>query len=228
MLVYMKFLIFGVCMVQRTSVPVALRRSPLAPRAAVPVLGLLALLLGGCSNSRTANKDNFTQAIQTFEKDNPERTRVCVSVNTGMTESTVAYTPESRKDDFFARLDGLGKLGYLTVKDTTVPGFFGPTEAIKIDVTPKFIQTFGEPSSSMEPCVGTFKLDRIDDFTEPSEMMGVKVSQVEATVKQVVTAEWTKNARLTQLVGYKVPPAERKQRYVLVLKDSGWAVSSLR
>lgn len=215
-------------MVQRTSVPVVLRRLPFTPRAALPVLGLLALLLSGCSNSRTANKDNFTQAIQTFEKTSPDPTRVCLFINTGMTESTAAYTPESRKSALLVRLNGLGKLGYLTVQNAMVPGFFGTTEAIKVDVTPKFIQTFGDPSSSMRPCVGSFKLVRIDDFTEPSEMMGVRVSQVEATVKQVVTAEWTKDATLTQLVGYKAPPAERKQRYLLVLKNSGWVASIVR
>jgi len=71
-------------------------------------------------------------------------------------------------------------------------------------------------------------VEHVDDFTAPAEMLGAQVSQVEATVKQTVTAAWTRDAELTKVVRYRAPTAERKQRYIMVLKNSGWVVGSLR
>ena len=195
--------------------------------AALPAFGVLALLLTSGSTSKVASKDTFAQAIRAFERAHPEQNRVCTYVNTGVISPSALYDAEDvQKKSWFAQWNELKRLGYLTMKDAKAP--FG-RKGLQIDVTPKYTQLFGEPSeSSNRVCVGTFKLQRVDDFTVPTSMMGFTMSQVDATVKQTVTAKWTQDAKLTRLVNYEVPPATRKQQYILILKDSGWVVNGLR
>jgi len=146
-----------------------------------------------------------------------------------MEDASADYRPSVRQEDYYVPMVALAKLGYLTITDTTGQGLFASQKVVRNTVTPKFIQMFGTPNSyTQDICVGTSSVEHVDDFTSPAEMLGYQVSQVEATVKQTVTAAWTKDAALTKVVRYRVPAAERKQRYVLVLKDSGWAVDSLR
>ena len=195
-------------------------------RAVLPTFGVLALLLTSGSTSKVASKDTFTQAIRAFELAHPDRNVLCTEVRTGVSESSGTYDNDIKKEYWFAPLIVLKGLGYLTMKDATAA--FG-RKGVRIDVTPKYTQLFGTPSE--EPttvCVGTFRLQSIEDFTVPASMMGYTMSQVDATVRQTVTAAWTKDARLTRAVQYQAPPATRKLRYILVLKDSGWAVDSVR
>jgi hypothetical protein len=195
-------------------------------RAALPVFSLLALVLTSGANSKAASKESFTQAIHAFEQAHPDRNVVCTHVHTALSDSSGTYDNDIKKQYWFAPLTVLKELGYLTMKDATAA--FG-RKGVKIDVTPKYTQLFGAPSEEPTPvCVGTFRLQSIQDFTEPSSMMGMTVSQVDATVRQTVTAAWTKDARLAKAVQYQAPPATRKVQYTLVLKDSGWVVGALQ
>jgi len=192
-------------------------------------LGLLVLLAGCGANPKAANKENFLKAIQAYEQAEPERTRLCTRVTTGIEDASADYQPSVRQEDYYVQMAALAQLGYLTITDTTGQGLFASQKVVRVAVTPKFVQTFGKPASYIQAvCVGTSSVEHVDDFTTPAEMMGYQVSQVEATVKQTVTAAWTKDKELTNVVRYRAPTAERKQRYVMVLKDSGWAVDSLR
>lgn len=178
-----------------------------------PVIRFLALALTGalvaCGDPKSANKGNFTTAIDAILKtENP----LCYIV------STQAFPLVIRKDGQFAygsslpQLNALVKAGVLSAKDSQksknyegIGGAENPNvAAIEFSVTPSGQTAYKE---KMEPnekwpqggagfCLGSAEVSKIVDFTEPTVEQGGTISQIQYIYKVKTAESWAQTPEI--------------------------------
>ncbi|WAH62309.1 hypothetical protein [Xanthomonas hortorum] len=98
------------------------------------------------------------------------------------------------------RADALVDAGLLTKRDTEVKAMFGnkmePATEYQITYTgKKFLVANGANTLAAQDafCTGKYTVVEVDNFTEPSDMMGVKLSQVNYRYKVDGADDWAKS-----------------------------------
>jgi len=181
-----------------------------------------AVLLSGCSDPKKASKGNFQAAIGHWIEKNPP----CLTVPQGeikpakdsdaeypryvdaspLTAKFAIENRERQEAPFAALVDA----GLMTVRDARISiraGLFDDTEkevpvhAYELSAEgKKAIATTpaasGLKSMSQRFCNGTPTIAEVVQFTEPAEMMGVKISQVSYRHHLENLPAWTQNAKL--------------------------------
>lgn len=178
-----------------------------------PIIRFLALAFTGvlvaCGDPKSANKGNFTTAIDEILKtENP----LCYIT------STQGFPLVIRKDGQFAygsskvQLDALVKAGVLAAKDTqknkNFEGFGGAenlkVEAVEYTVTPSGQTVYKEkldpnekwPQGGAGFCFGSAEVDSIIEFTEPKSEQGGIISEIKYTYKVKTAEAWTKTPEI--------------------------------
>lgn len=173
-----------------------------------PIIRFLALALTGalvaCGDPKSANKSNFTTAIDEILKaENP----LCYIT------STQGFPLVIRKDGQFAygsskvQLDALVKAGVLAAKNSkknkNFEGFGGAenstVEAVEYTVTPMGQTVYKEkldpndkwPQGGAGFCFGSAEVDKIIEFTEPKLEQGGTVSEIKYIYKVKRAEAWT-------------------------------------
>ncbi|MFC6592065.1 hypothetical protein ACFP81_08670 [Deinococcus lacus] len=193
------------------------------------------LALTGCDNKKKASKENFAAAIQAALEANPNSTKVCTEFSSPVKEREQDYYTSARQDDFFKKFVLLKDKGYLTITDR--PADAQNSEPyIRVAVTDKFISDFGEPQQKssffatvpgdIPVCYATARFKEVTDFTEPSEALGMKVSQVDYLMSRTLVTDkpWLKDQELLDALGLRLSLVDEKRQVTAVLKDSGWVV----
>jgi hypothetical protein len=190
---------------------------------------LAAVSVLACSNPKDATKSNFSRALQAYH----DEAKACLRVD-------VRFPHEAEKgSSTLPVLQELAARGLLTANDTQKVvqqvALFGAPPTRKVDATAFALSDAGKAISREETgwthstafCFGTPKGVEVTSFTEPADMMGVRISQVTYTYQVNDIADWAdsetlrKHSReLARAVASKGTPAQNKA--ALVLMNDGW------
>jgi hypothetical protein len=211
----------------------------------------LVIALAGCSDPKAATKSNFENAIQSWIGKNPPCFTVPSSplrAAAGEPDGGFPRYVDARPAAHPARVEAqakeaapfeaLAQSGLLSASDTEIEvraGFFGDGTA-KVPVKAYQLTEKGKAAVSMDGqktafsvpspqfCYGVPTIDEIVQFTEPGEMMGVKVSQVAYRYHLKDLPDWAKNAVMQsafpQLKKNVADSLEGKT--AVVLTNDGW------
>jgi len=200
------------------------------------VLVFLAIF-NGCSNPQDANETNFKNSVQAYlDKEYPK----CY-----YTENFPVTTEQMFSNEKLLRL--LAKIGILTEKETggkkhdvskgwgfdkdknMIPVYsYELTEEGRKYYTPE-AETRMNGNKVGGFCFGKAKVSAIDQFTEPSDMMGKKVSRVSFSYSVTGYPEWVKDDQVkSDIKGLKEDVESennpKKEIMDLILTNKGWVL----
>lgn len=187
----------------------------------------LALILAACGSAKDANKSNFSTAIQAYLD---TQNGLCAAVPANELPFTLGNQGMLGQQNK-QRADALADAGLLTKQDTEVKAMFGNkmepateyqiTDAGKKHLVAKGANTLGRQVAF---CTGKYAVIEVDNFTEPSDMMGVKVSQVNFSYKVEGAADWAKSEDLRAAYKHVVDQAQgnTQGKAALILTNDGW------
>lgn len=199
------------------------------PVICAAVLG--ALVLAGCGSKQDANEKTFKVAIQNFlDSAYPK----CYFF-----QNFPAVTTDFDLNNEKATLAALLKTGLVSVKDepheetqilgkkkTSIKPTFYLTEEGK-----KFYKADIEKTLGGKPiggfCVGKAKVQDIPQFTEPSDMLGQKISRVNYTYVVSDLPSWTKSPEILSAIPSLKPDVESENTPIkglnaVILTNNGW------
>jgi hypothetical protein len=190
--------------------------------------GILILSNSGCNDAKTLTKQNLEKPIQAFLDVQYPRCVVFadfpVKVRWGQIE-----------DEPLLRV--LVKSGLLTMSDVKNTSGTGPPVLPNFELTDegkKFYQAKanGSPRKGGGFCFGKAKIKNIEQFTEPAEFFGKKVSQVAYRYEVSDIPEWVKapeivkaNLWLASDISSKETPSSATE--TVVLANDGWVHPTL-
>lgn len=180
----------------------------------------IALALAACGSAKDANKSNFSKAIQAYLD---TQNGICANLPARELPFRLENQDmlgQGRK----ARADALADAGLLSKHDTELKALFGGTvPGTEYEVTELGRRYLGE-RHKFAFCTGSYTVVDVDNFTEPSDMMGMKVSQVNFHYKAKDTADWIKNDKVQAAYTNVAEEAKSDIRghAGLVLTNDGW------
>ncbi|EJC65573.1 hypothetical protein MJ863_02315 [Alcaligenes ammonioxydans] len=182
-----------------------------------------AALLAGCQDSRQANEENFSTAIQSYLD---SRDGLCV----GVPGRSYPYQAEHDSPlivEDRARLAALASVGLVRQ--------VGTEQAPRYELTPQadtYLRRAGsEPSQGERDafCTGRLVLKRINYFTEPASAGGFTVSQVNYVYHLADAAPWITDGAVLDayedLRALTAPEVQGQAR--LILTNKGWVHQNL-
>ncbi|KGM24878.1 hypothetical protein [Stenotrophomonas maltophilia] len=187
----------------------------------------LTLVLAACGSAKDPSKSNFSKAIQTYLDTNKG---LCAAVPAREIPFTLAdddrLGEQNRK-----RAAALVDAGLLIRRDTEVKSMFGtsmrPAGEYQItDTGKKFLVANAADTVAAQDafCTGRFAMVGVDTFTEPSDMMGVKLSQVNFRYKVDGADNWAKSEAVKASYRNFAEQVEGDipGKATLVLTNDGW------
>ncbi len=182
-------------------------------------MGSVVFALAACGNARDANKRNFSQAIQaSLDTQNG----LCAGVPAEKLPFTL--TSEYRPDRRNEQADALVDAGLLTKRETEVKALFGEkmVAATEYQITDSGKKYHVADAGAF--CTGKLAIVEVGNFTEPSEMMGVKMTQANYRYKVKDVADWAKSEKLrTAYPDFASKTRDEVQdQATLILTNDGW------
>lgn len=188
--------------------------------------GAAILLLAGCSNPKAASKSNFRAALQTWFDAHPE----CVSIgpSDALTVRADAFAGSNRIPDALARA------GLVTREEgtETSPGGNGAAESYKViryHPTAKAGNAIRKADDQFiggtDLCFAHRQIEEVTGFTEPGDMMGMRVSQVDYRYRLRDVAPWATDPNLRPVLpslSSRIANIEGNDKAELVLTNTGW------
>lgn len=192
----------------------------------------LALVLAACGSAKDANKSNFRKAIQAYLD---TQAGLCVPLPSAKIPFTLMHKREFMQEPV-EKADALVEAGLLTSRKIEAKGQFTdrlqPANEYQITALgKKYLVDSGAASgfSRAAFCTGKFSVVEVENFTEPGDMMGVKVSQVHFRYKVQAAADWIQSAKLRELHAdlSKQAQGETSAKATLILTNDGWVHEKL-
>ncbi|AWG34573.1 MAG: hypothetical protein LKF64_10980 [Alcaligenes faecalis] len=184
---------------------------------------VVAGLLAGCQDSKKANEENFSTAIQSYLD---TRDGLCVGVPGRVYPYQAEHDSPLIVEDR-ARLAALAKVGLLRqVGKEDAPRYELDANADTYLRRSNAEQSQGERDAF---CTGRLVLDRISDFTEPASAGGFTVSQVNYVYHLADAAGWIKDsAVLDTYEDLRALTAQQVQgKARMILTNKGWVHQNL-
>ncbi len=207
---------------------------------AIFCVSILANLITGCDNSKTANDDNFKKVIAAVL---PEQQLNCfdlggIGSSSAFSESVPIDFPLNLvKGEEPLKIKALVKAGVLSTSEVTVTRYFIGSHnfpGTRYSLTKSSENFFKKnlPSLSFTRkngfCFGETEMDKVINFTEPENVNGNTISQVKYTYKIKNLPNWMEDSEVqtlfpevAEMVRTKNNPAE--DTITLVLTNKGWA-----
>jgi hypothetical protein len=198
-------------------------------KTALKIIAISALVfsVSACGSEKDANKSNFSKAIQAYLD---TQNGLCA----GLPAKSVPFTlspPQMFNTDSIDRANALAAAGLLSTQKTEVKAMFGNKmdPATQYDLTEagkKYLVTLGAGTLNQQAafCTGKDKMVEVDTYTEPADMRGIKVSQVNYHYKVEDAADWAKVEGLRGV--YKnfadYAKGDIQAKAVLILTGDGW------
>lgn len=194
----------------------------------------VALVIGslgaGCADKKDASKTNFKNAIQAFLDTSPG---LCFTPPASAVPFTLQAGPELSfgvGPGMKTRADALVDAGLLKRQDTTIKAPFGaPTPGFEYSLTDAgekaLVKGAGKNIGAGEAfCGGKYKVVEVNSFTEPSDALGVKISQVNYRFAVEGAPSWATSDTLLKAfpVAAKELQPDASSRAVVVLTNEGW------
>ncbi len=197
------------------------------------------MLAAGCSDPKQASEKNFEKTLNTYFKEQP-----CMATGPGANFDFPLKI--SGRDMFFKSykeyLNTFVEIGFLTKEETleevkTQPVFFsgnvkdGKIAVITYTLTDegkKYYRSKETPNGKKSGFyIGQPVVDKVEQFSEPADLMGLKVSQVRYTYKVEDLQDWARSDKIratdrsiNRYVKTVQQPAEEKA--TLILTSKGW------
>ncbi|WP_423200726.1 hypothetical protein [Cupriavidus sp. H19C3] len=191
--------------------------------------GWVLIALAGCGSKQDANKSNFKAAIQDyFDK----TSGVCVMA------PAKAFPFKIEKKDglrFLKNPDkaaALAKVGLLSETDAEMPSQ-NPLDKTPLPATEYALTEMGKkylvPGAGGNIggwdgfCTGKAKVAEVESFTQPADMFGSKVSQVNFTYEIPDAPDWAKAPEMRTVYPQLNAAAEKaRDKTVLIATSEGW------
>lgn len=184
--------------------------------------------LAGCGSKQDANKSNFQSAIQDYLN---TRKGVCVMLPAKEVPFTFQKTGGFHVMNEPEKAAALMSAGLLSAKDTQVKAFIGNqmvpgVEYSLTDEGRKYLVKGGAGNVGNWDafCGGKYKVKEVENFTQPADMFGAKVSQVNYLYEVDDVPNWAKVPALQAaypLVKHDLTGAPG-DKAVLVSTSEGW------
>lgn len=209
-----------------TFLPLMERNLVMSHRTNMFVVGTLSLALAACGSSKDPSKSNFSKAIQSFLD---TQKGLCAAVPARQMPFILANEDLLRQQER-KRADALTDAGLLNRSDTETKPVFGNgmQPAGKYDLTEKgkkfLVANAADTVASQDAfCTGKYTMVDVDNFTEPSNMMGVKLSEVNFRYKVQGAEDWANSeAMRASYRNFAEQTGDIKGRATLVLTNDGW------
>ncbi len=191
----------------------------------IAAIGGFALVIAACGSPKDPTKSNFSKAIQAYLD---TQQGLCARIPA----DKLPFTLENKGwfGDFKERADALVDAGLLTKQNAEIKAGnkMAPATEYQIsDLGKKYLipdkstSAFGMGRNNAF-CSGKYAMVEVDNFTEPSEMMGMKVSQVNFRYKLDGADDWTKTEALRTNFKNFAAQSNIEGKATLILTDSGW------
>ena len=194
----------------------------------IALSALTLLTLAGCGSKQDANKSNFQAAIQDYL--NTKR-GICVMMPAKEAPFTLQKTGNTDFINAPEKAEALVKAGLLSAKDTEVKSVFGNTlvPGVQYSLTEdgkKYLVKGGAGNNGSWDafCGGKYKVKEVENFTQPANMFGTKISQVNYLYEVDDAPSWTKQPAIQAaypLVQRDVAGSPG-DKAVLVATNDGW------
>jgi hypothetical protein len=185
-------------------------------------------LVAGCGSKQDANKSNFQSAIQDYLD---TKQGVCVMVPAKELPFTLQKTGGMNFINEPEKAAALVSAGLLTAKDTEVKAMFGNqmVPGVQYSLTDegkKYLVKGGAANVGNWDafCGGKYKVKEVENFTQPADMFGTKISQVNYTYEVDSAPAWAKQSAIEAAypsVKHDLDGAP-KDKAVLVATNDGW------
>lgn len=148
----------------------------------------LLVLLSACTDKKDANKSNFKEVI------NKKLEKQCIEIGYSYRLFPVGIELKDYDKD---KYDTLEKVGLIksTAKQIEMYGSKKLVDGFEYDLTDLGKKAFIEEEKSingkyLKLCAGKYKVTEIDNFTQPADMMGVKLVRVKFKKEAVDIPAW--------------------------------------
>ncbi|PIT07123.1 hypothetical protein BHC46_04150 [Snodgrassella alvi] len=198
----------------------------------------VSLLLAACGGKQEASKNNFTEAINEFAKND----KVCMAVNLvldnaqgNMSNMITLGSKEIRIAKKNSDGDKINKTALKQMEILTDADLYekGKDTTLIVDGKPDIAQAVYYRTAKGEAnmlnnaqgsllCLGTQKVDKIALFTEPTPANGVTITKVVYDAK-FVPEKWAEHLlKTTDENWWKTLQEPQRRTAILVLTDKGW------
>jgi hypothetical protein len=198
-------------------------------KSIVFALSTVALLaVSGCGSKKDASKSNFADAIQDYLNTTKG---VCVA----LPRKDAPFALEKKGGFFFAhepeKAAALVNAGLLSASETEVPSVFpnqkvAATQYTLTDKGKKYLVKGGSGNLGGFDafCGGKYKVKEVENFTEPADMFGTKISQVNYTYVVDDAPDWLKQSTIQSQYPNAAAGLDEPAPYkaVLVATNEGW------
>ena len=186
------------------------------------------LVIAGCGSKQDANKSNFQSAIQDYLN---TKKGLCVMVPA----KEVPFTLQKTGGIYFIsepeKAAALVGAGLLSAKDTQVKASLGNQMVAGVqysltDEGKKYLVkgAAGNLGNWDAFCGGKYKVKEVENFTQPADMFGTKISQVNYLYEVDDAPDWAKQPAIQAAYPYVQHDVTGTQgdRAVLVATSDGW------
>lgn len=198
----------------------------------------VSLLLAACGGKQEASKNNFTEAINEFAKND----KVCMAVNLvldnaqgSMSNMVTLGSKEIRIAKKNSDGDKINKTALKQMEILKDADLYekGKDTTLTVDGKPDIAQAVYYRTAKGEAnmlnnaqgsllCLGTQKVDKIVLFTEPTPANGVTITKVVYDAK-FVPEKWAEHLlKTTDENWWKTLQEPQRRTAILVLTDKGW------
>ncbi|MGT2469308.1 hypothetical protein [Paraburkholderia terrae] len=184
--------------------------------------------LSGCGSKQDANKSNFQSAIQDYFN---TKSGVCVMVPAKEIPFTLQKSGGMNFINEPEKAAALVSAGLLSAKDTEVKADFGNKMVAGVqysltDEGKKYLVkgAAGNLGNWDAFCGGKYKVKEVENFTQPADMFGTKISQVNFIYEVDDVPAWAKQPALQAAypsVQHDLSDAPG-DKAVLVATSDGW------
>jgi len=200
---------------------------------AIFCVSVLANLMTGCDNSKTANEDNFKKAIAEIL---PGQQLNCFGLDSTTSIFGIKlmdFPVEIKKGEPPAQIQALTKAGLLSTSEgrtQLLMGSFSETPTTKYTLTKEGEKFFKRALSTQSNglCVGEAEVDKVINFTEPQNKDGITISEVKFSYKIKNYPTWLSNPEIQAAFPYAAKMAQSENKPLeytttLFLTSKGWA-----
>lgn len=206
-------------------------------KAGVVAFALIAVAVSGCSDGKQASKKEFAGAIERWISEHKDKAALCLNLGYGQArggqDALVLDSQSSDDKNALDAMDVLAANGLLRREEKIEKTWFGVHKSAMFTPTEKgrtliLSQTKTRPGlgeiTTRSLCVGRLELVDVENYTEPADFNGLRVSRVYASFRYADLPAWVKDVR----VAAYWPEAKRaaagdfKNAVTMVLTGNGW------
>jgi len=182
---------------------------------------LLIFGLAGCGgvDKEEVSEENFTVVLNEYYKQH------CIKIYTG--EIPKEIDPKGILYNPIEKFKALEEIGLLSSSNVEIKSHFGKIiDGKKFVLTQKGKDIYTDTSDAKGFCVGHYKVDKLENYTEPSSVRGMTVSRVQYDLKISKMTPLLKKVMDTKVLAEPIIKQMKSKKFsktVLVLTSmKGW------